>query len=141
MDDPRDRQVCRFVEPVAGRLQASMVLWTFECRQRFQHVSRASATRTPTEIDSFIVIASSNELTRKIMNSPAYAEPCLVASAKQVLIKENWLVTVAKRRVCADSLQGSSCTARFTQITARLSTFFSPSALSRQSTSCIADSH
>jgi C-22 sterol desaturase len=41
--------------------------------------------------NSFIVIASSNELTRKIMNSPAYAEPCLVASAKQVLIKENWV--------------------------------------------------
>lgn len=41
---------------------------------------------------SFIVIASSNEYTRKIMNSPTFAEPCLVASAKQVLLKENWLV-------------------------------------------------
>lgn len=26
------------------------------------------------------------------MNSPAFTEPCLVASAKQVLLKENWLV-------------------------------------------------
>lgn len=39
---------------------------------------------------SFIVMASSTEYSRKILNSPAYAEPCLVHSAKQVLCKENW---------------------------------------------------
>lgn len=39
----------------------------------------------------FIVIASDNEYSRKIMNSPTFAEPCLVASAKPVLLKENWV--------------------------------------------------
>jgi C-22 sterol desaturase len=39
---------------------------------------------------SFIVIASSNEYARKILNSPTYAEPCLVASAKKVLCPDNW---------------------------------------------------
>ncbi|KAJ9097834.1 hypothetical protein QFC19_006624 [Naganishia cerealis] len=39
----------------------------------------------------FIVIASSNEYSRKILNSPNYAEPCLVASAKPILLKENWV--------------------------------------------------
>ncbi|ODO01636.1 hypothetical protein I350_06460 [Cryptococcus amylolentus CBS 6273] len=39
----------------------------------------------------FIVIGSSNEMARKIMNSPNHAEPCLVASAKKVLLPENWV--------------------------------------------------
>lgn len=41
-------------------------------------------------LHSFIVIASSNEYARKILNSPTYAEPCLVASAKKVLCADNW---------------------------------------------------
>ncbi|TFK76724.1 cytochrome P450 sterol C22-desaturase [Pluteus cervinus] len=40
----------------------------------------------------FIVMASSNEFSRKILNSPTYAEPCLVHSAKQILMSDNWLV-------------------------------------------------
>ncbi|CCA74407.1 probable ERG5-C-22 sterol desaturase [Serendipita indica DSM 11827] len=47
----------------------------------------------------FIVIASTNEYTRKILNSPAYAEPCLVASAKQVLCPENWVFLNGKAHV------------------------------------------
>lgn len=39
----------------------------------------------------FIVIGSSNEMCRKILNSPTHAEPCLVMSAKKVLLKENWV--------------------------------------------------
>ncbi|KAJ7257385.1 cytochrome P450 [Mycena rebaudengoi] len=39
----------------------------------------------------FIVMASSNEYVRKIMNSPLYAEPCLVHSAKQILLPDNWI--------------------------------------------------
>lgn len=39
----------------------------------------------------FIVIASSNEYSRKILNSPTYAEPCLTSSAKPILLKENWV--------------------------------------------------
>ncbi|WFD33730.1 sterol 22-desaturase [Malassezia cuniculi] len=47
----------------------------------------------------FIVIASSNEFTRKILNSPTYAEPCLVASAKQVLCPDNWVFLNGKTHV------------------------------------------
>jgi len=39
----------------------------------------------------FIVIGSSNEMARKILNSPNHAEPCLVKSAKKVLLEENWV--------------------------------------------------
>ncbi|WVW79241.1 hypothetical protein I302_101207 [Kwoniella bestiolae CBS 10118] len=39
----------------------------------------------------FIVIGSSNEMARKILNSPNHAEPCLVASAKKVLSPDNWV--------------------------------------------------
>ena len=48
---------------------------------------------------SFIVIASSNEHTRKILNSPHYTEPCLVASAKQVLCPDNWVFLNGKVHV------------------------------------------
>ena len=37
------------------------------------------------------MLGSTNEMARKIFNSPTYAEPCLVASAKKVLLKENWV--------------------------------------------------
>lgn len=39
---------------------------------------------------SFIVMASSTEYSRKILNSPNHAEPCLVSSGKQILLPENW---------------------------------------------------
>ena len=39
----------------------------------------------------FIVIGSSNQMARKIFNSPNFAEPCLVASAKKVLDPTNWV--------------------------------------------------
>ncbi|GFZ47480.1 C-22 sterol desaturase [Saitozyma sp. JCM 24511] len=39
----------------------------------------------------FIVIGSSNEMARKILNSPNHAEPCLVAAAKKVLLPTNWV--------------------------------------------------
>jgi C-22 sterol desaturase len=37
-------------------------------------------------------MASSNEYSRKILNSPHFAEPCLVHSAKKVLQPDNWCV-------------------------------------------------
>lgn len=40
---------------------------------------------------SFIVMASSNEYARKILTSSEYAEPCLTASAKQVISPDNWV--------------------------------------------------
>lgn len=76
-------------------------------------------------LSSFIVIASSNEYSRKILNSPNYAEPCLVASAKPILLKENWYVlrNASQREESeADSLMsaGSSFMARSTLITEKL---------------------
>ncbi|CEH17662.1 c22-sterol desaturase [Ceraceosorus bombacis] len=47
----------------------------------------------------FIVIASSTEHTRKILNSPAFTEPCLVASAKKVLCHDNWVFLNGKVHV------------------------------------------
>lgn len=39
----------------------------------------------------FIVIASTNEYARKMLNSPNHAEPCLTSSAKPILLKDNWV--------------------------------------------------
>lgn len=39
----------------------------------------------------FIVLASTTDLARKVLNSSTAAEPCLVRSAKQVLLPENWV--------------------------------------------------
>ncbi|KAN0063041.1 RNA polymerase C-22 sterol desaturase [Thecaphora frezii] len=47
----------------------------------------------------FIVIASSTEFSRKILNSPTYTEPCLVASAKKVLCADNWVFLNGKSHV------------------------------------------
>lgn len=48
---------------------------------------------------SFIVMASSNEYSRKILNSPGHAEPCLVHSAKQILMPDNWVFLTGKAHV------------------------------------------
>ncbi|KAG2370310.1 cytochrome P450 sterol C22-desaturase [Suillus spraguei] len=47
----------------------------------------------------FIVMASSNEYARKILNSPTHAEPCLVHSAKQILMPDNWVFLTGKSHV------------------------------------------
>lgn len=47
----------------------------------------------------FIVVASSVEHTRKILNSPHYTEPCLVASAKKVICPDNWVFLNGKPHV------------------------------------------
>ncbi|KAN0100969.1 Cytochrome P450 [Tylopilus felleus] len=47
----------------------------------------------------FIVIASSNEYSRKIMNSPNHAEPCLVHSGKAILMPDNWVFLTGKSHV------------------------------------------
>ncbi|KDE08747.1 C-22 sterol desaturase [Microbotryum lychnidis-dioicae p1A1 Lamole] len=39
----------------------------------------------------FIVIASTTDYSRKILNASSYTEPCLVRSAKQILLPENWV--------------------------------------------------
>ncbi|THU91654.1 cytochrome P450 [Dendrothele bispora CBS 962.96] len=47
----------------------------------------------------FIVMSSSNEFSRKILNSPTYAEPCLVYSAKAILNPRNWVFLTGKEHV------------------------------------------
>jgi len=47
----------------------------------------------------FIVMASTTEYSRKILNSPAHAEPCLVYSAKQILFPDNWVFLNGKEHV------------------------------------------
>ncbi|KAL6300277.1 cytochrome P450 sterol C22-desaturase [Sparassis latifolia] len=47
----------------------------------------------------FIVMASTNDFARKILNSPNYAEPCLVNSAKAVLCPENWVFLTGRTHV------------------------------------------
>jgi sterol 22-desaturase len=63
----------------------------------------------------FIVMASTNDYTRKILNSPTYAEPCLVASAKQVLCADNWYA-IKQDRLSSylTQLLGYSSPAKFT---------------------------
>ncbi|KAG8220156.1 cytochrome P450 [Butyriboletus roseoflavus] len=48
---------------------------------------------------TFIVMASSNEYSRKILNSPNHAEPCLVHSAKSILMPDNWVFLTGKTHV------------------------------------------
>ncbi|KAI0286738.1 cytochrome P450 sterol C22-desaturase [Russula aff. rugulosa BPL654] len=60
---------------------------------------RSSGTQEPSVPSVFIVMASSTEYSRKILNSPAHAEPCLVYSAKQVLLPENWVFLTGKEHV------------------------------------------
>jgi C-22 sterol desaturase len=47
----------------------------------------------------FIVMAASNEYSRKILNSPAYTEPCLFKSAKTIFLPKNWVFLNGKAHV------------------------------------------
>lgn len=94
MDHSRHWQICRLFEPYFGQLQGPVELGAFERCFRVQHVrlsiEKCRAMNADSQ-NSFIVIGSSNEMARKILNSPNHAEPCLVASAKKVLLPENWV--------------------------------------------------
>ncbi|KAF5375272.1 hypothetical protein D9758_000083 [Tetrapyrgos nigripes] len=47
----------------------------------------------------FIVMSSTTDYSRKILNSPTYAEPCLVYSAKVILNPRNWVFLTGKEHV------------------------------------------
>ncbi|KAI9487198.1 MAG: cytochrome P450 [Benjaminiella poitrasii] len=49
--------------------------------------------------DRFVVIASTCELSRKILNAPAYAEPAVVDSMKHILCADNWVFLSGKAHV------------------------------------------
>lgn len=61
--------------------------------EKYQEGWNSGALSVASVFNIFIVIASSTDYTRKILNSPTYTEPCLVASAKKVLCPDNWYVT------------------------------------------------
>ncbi|RUS21088.1 cytochrome P450 [Endogone sp. FLAS-F59071] len=46
--------------------------------------------------DRFIVIASTCDLSRKILNSPVYTEPCVVDSMRKILESDNWIFLMGK---------------------------------------------
>ncbi|KAI8997267.1 cytochrome P450 [Pilobolus umbonatus] len=49
--------------------------------------------------DRFVVIASSCELSRKILNTPIYAQPAVVDSMKHILCNDNWVFLSGKAHV------------------------------------------
>ncbi|KAJ7630563.1 cytochrome P450 sterol C22-desaturase [Roridomyces roridus] len=81
--------------PIIGKFADSMKP-TFEGYKRQWDSGVLSAISV---FNIFIVMASSNDYTRKILNSPTYAEPCLVQSAKQILLPDNWVFLTGKTHV------------------------------------------
>ncbi|KAL0096178.1 cytochrome P450 CYP61 [Phycomyces blakesleeanus] len=49
--------------------------------------------------DRFVVIASTCDLSRKILNAPVYAEPAVVDSMKHILCADNWVFLSGKSHV------------------------------------------
>ncbi|GAA5872505.1 hypothetical protein JCM8547_006932 [Rhodosporidiobolus lusitaniae] len=72
--------------PVIGQFAESLNP-TMEAYKR----SWATPLASVSVFNIFIVIASTTDYARKILNSSTLAEPCLVRSAKQVLLPENWV--------------------------------------------------
>ncbi|KAI0735586.1 cytochrome P450 sterol C22-desaturase [Earliella scabrosa] len=81
--------------PIIGKF-ADSVNPTFEGYMKQWNSGALSAISV---FNIFIVMASSNEYSRKILNSPNHAEPCLVHSAKQILLPENWVFLTGKVHV------------------------------------------
>jgi len=49
--------------------------------------------------DRFVVIASSCELSRKILNSPVYTEPSIIDAMRTILCADNWVFMGGKEHV------------------------------------------
>ncbi|KAF8912958.1 cytochrome P450 sterol C22-desaturase [Gymnopilus junonius] len=84
----------KFADSVAPSMEAYKRQWD------------AGALSAVSVFNIFIVMASSNEYARKILNSPTYAEPCLVHSAKKVLRPDNWCVVFLTGKVHVDYRRG-----------------------------------
>lgn len=68
------------------------------CRRRRAPRPRRDADR----IDSpprFVVIASTRDMARKVLNSPGYVKPCVVDAAHKLLGRDNWVFLDGKRHV------------------------------------------
>ncbi|ORY90828.1 cytochrome P450 [Leucosporidium creatinivorum] len=68
----------QFAESLHPSMEAYMRSW-------------AKPLATVSVFNIFIVIASTTDYSRKILNASSYTEPCLVRSAKQILLPENWV--------------------------------------------------
>ncbi|BGP67982.1 Cytochrome P450 61 [Rhodotorula toruloides] len=75
-----------FQIPVIGQFAESLNP-TMEAYKR----SWATPLASVSVFNIFIVIASTTDYARKILNSSSATEPCLVRSAKQILLPENWV--------------------------------------------------
>ncbi|KAJ7225972.1 cytochrome P450 [Mycena pura] len=81
--------------PIIGKFADSMK----PTMENYKKQWNSGALSAVSVFNIFIVIASSNDYSRKILNSPTYAEPCLVNSAKQILLSENWVFLTGKTHV------------------------------------------
>ena len=60
---------------------------------------RSGALSCVSVFHKFVVIASTRDLSRKILNSPTYVQPCVVDSGKKVLMATNWVFLDGKAHV------------------------------------------
>ncbi|RXW17420.1 hypothetical protein EST38_g8447 [Candolleomyces aberdarensis] len=81
--------------PVIGKLVDSM----YPTLENYKEQWDSGALSVVSVFNIFIVMASSTEYSRKILNSPTHAEPCLVNSAKQILCSDNWVFLTGKSHV------------------------------------------
>ncbi|KAJ3875844.1 cytochrome P450 [Lentinula edodes] len=81
--------------PLIGKFADSMK----PTMEGYQKQWQSGALSALSVFNIFIVMASSNEYSRKILNSPTHAEPCLVHSAKAILRPENWVFLTGKEHV------------------------------------------
>lgn len=77
----------KFADSVKPTMEGYMAQW------------QSGALSAISVFNIFIVMASTTEYSRKILNSPTYAEPCLVHSAKQILLSDNWVFLTGKEHV------------------------------------------
>ncbi|SCV72585.1 BQ2448_4122 [Microbotryum intermedium] len=82
------------------RMSAAYLIFKWRPSPHFGAIMRVSNTLGQTVgfgfvslafFNIFIVIASTTDYSRKILNASTYTEPCLVRSAKQILLPENWV--------------------------------------------------
>ncbi|KAM5531512.1 hypothetical protein V8D89_014837 [Ganoderma adspersum] len=85
----------RWTIPIIGKFADSMK----PTMEGYMKQWNSGALSAISVFNIFIVMASSNEYSRKILNSPNHAEPCLVHSAKQILCPDNWVFLTGKVHV------------------------------------------
>ncbi|KAH9005960.1 cytochrome P450 [Lactarius hatsudake] len=85
----------RWTIPIIGKFADSMK----PTMEGYMKQWNSGALSALSVFNIFIVMASTTEYSRKILNSPGHAEPCLVYSAKQILLPENWVFLTGKEHV------------------------------------------